>query len=97
MGQIPRSNLLVKLLGHVTSGVTSVTSHVTSNAANQTQPILGPPLASLGECMDAPTDSLKTGKKGKGKATLFGVAFDGLAWLSLPQPQRHALLCSRGD
>jgi len=65
LGQIPGSNLWVKLGGHVTSGVTSVTSHVTSNAANQTQPILGPPLASLGARMGAPTDSLKTGKDGR--------------------------------
>jgi hypothetical protein len=52
LGQIPGSNLPVKLLRRVTPDVTS-------NAANQTRPILRPPLASLGARMGAPTDGLK--------------------------------------
>jgi len=55
LDQIGRSNCWVKLLDQIPR----------SNAANQTQPIHAPPLASLGQCMDAPTDSPKTGKDGR--------------------------------
>jgi hypothetical protein len=61
--QICRSNSWIKFLGQiasrVTPSVTGVTPDVTSNARDQTQAILGPPLASLGQRMGAPTDGLK--------------------------------------
>jgi hypothetical protein len=64
LDQIRRSNSWIKFLGqivsHVTPDVTGVTPDVTSNARDQTQAILGPLLANLGECMGTPCNGLKT-------------------------------------
>jgi len=76
VGQIHWSNLSVKLLGQIASrnhGSNSWVkflgqipgSNLLVKSAGQTQPIHGPPLASLGARMGAPTDSLKTGKDGR--------------------------------
>jgi len=70
LGQIAGSNLLVKLLGHVTSGVTSVTSHVTqthaSNAANP-QPAAGQPRRMHGRAYGQPENGLGWAVKGQRK------------------------------
>ena len=91
MGQIPGSNPPVKLLV-VTSHVTDVTPDVTSKHANQTQPILGPLLANLGERMAMPSNGPKTGKdrretgKEKPHAATRGAC---LAWLALVNSRRR--------
>jgi len=70
LGQIAGSNLLVKLLGHVTSGVTSVTSHVTqthaSNAANP-RPAAGQPRRMHGRAYGQPENGLGWAVKGQRK------------------------------
>jgi len=58
-GQNHGSNRSIKFLDQIPR------SNLLVKSAGQTQPIHGPPLASLGARMGAPTDSLKTGKDGR--------------------------------
>ena len=58
-GRICWSNRSVKFLDQIPG------SNLLVKFAGQMQPILGPTLVSLGECMGAPTDSPKTGKDGR--------------------------------
>jgi hypothetical protein len=65
MGRICPSNCWVKLLVEIcesNSWIKFLGQICRSNPLVKRTRILGPPLASLGARMDAPTDSLKTGK-----------------------------------
>jgi len=78
LDQIGRSNSWIKFLGQIPG------SNLLVKSAGQMQPIHGPPLASLGQCMDTPTDGPKMGKdgreRGKKSPTHRSV---GLGWLAL--------------
>jgi hypothetical protein len=109
VGQNRRSNLSVKLLVKSVrriagsncwskSWIKFLDQICWSNAANQTQPIHAPPLASLGQCMGAPAHGPKTGKDGretgKEKAALCG---RGLCWLGVIRSSWEVFPLSAND
>ena len=76
--------MLGQIAAQVTPDVTPVTPNVTPNARNQTQPILGPQRASLGQRMATPTHGPKTAQDGRGRGKEKGHAVRrGLGWLGV--------------